>query len=148
MANKLKNMEFTSVDLVGKGANQEADIRLYKSATEQATEAEKNIFKRFLGWLRENPAEAEIEPQTHTTDEAFLIYTDALAKSIQSIHADDTLTDDQRVELLSKSFDQYNAAMDRAVEPQEKPLADTLEKNGDIIEIEEVEWLSRPSGQK
>ena len=66
MATKLKNMRLTSVDLVKAGANQEADICLYKSAdaepttqeaTESPTEREKNIFKRFIGWLRENPTE-------------------------------------------------------------------------------------------
>lgn len=31
MANKLKNLRLTSVDLVRRGANQEADICLYKS---------------------------------------------------------------------------------------------------------------------
>ncbi len=31
MANKLKNLRLTSVDLVEAGANQEADICLYKS---------------------------------------------------------------------------------------------------------------------
>ena len=30
MANMLKNMKLTSVDLVGRGANQEADICLFK----------------------------------------------------------------------------------------------------------------------
>ena len=30
MATKLKNMRLTSVDLVGRGANQEADICLFK----------------------------------------------------------------------------------------------------------------------
>lgn len=30
MANKLKNMRLTSVDLVARGANQEADICLFK----------------------------------------------------------------------------------------------------------------------
>jgi len=32
MANKLKNIQLTSVDLVRAGANQEADICLFKSA--------------------------------------------------------------------------------------------------------------------
>ncbi len=36
MANKLKNLRLTSVDLVKAGANQEADICLYKSLEPQA----------------------------------------------------------------------------------------------------------------
>ena len=53
MANKLKKMHLTSVDLVRRGANQEADICLYKGLdpsepTETPTEQETNIFKRFI----------------------------------------------------------------------------------------------------
>jgi len=54
MATKLKNMKLTSVDLVKVGANQEADICLYKSADEDPIEAETNIFKRFVNWFLEN----------------------------------------------------------------------------------------------
>ena len=53
MATKLKKMKLTSVDLVRAGANQEADICLFKSAdppeaTESPTEAETNIFRKYL----------------------------------------------------------------------------------------------------
>ena len=72
MATKLKNMRLTSVDLVRAGANQEADICLFKSAdtetppeaTGSPTEPEKNILKRFIAWLEKNPTEAENEPHS------------------------------------------------------------------------------------
>ena len=69
MATKLKKLKLTSVDLVRAGANQEADICLYKSADPQETtegpaEDEKNIFKRFLAFIRGTPAEAENEPHS------------------------------------------------------------------------------------
>lgn len=38
MAQKLKNVELTSVDLVREGANQEADICLFKSLNGQPSE--------------------------------------------------------------------------------------------------------------
>ena len=41
MAQKLKNMELTSVDLVRAGANQEADICLFKSLNGQPPEEPK-----------------------------------------------------------------------------------------------------------
>ncbi len=40
MANKLKNLRLTSVDLVKAGANQEADICLYKSLEGQTDNPE------------------------------------------------------------------------------------------------------------
>ena len=44
MATKLKNMRLTSVDLVKSGANQKADICLFKSAEEEQPDPE-NIYK-------------------------------------------------------------------------------------------------------
>ena len=38
MATMLKNMRLTSVDLVGRGANQEADICLFKGLDPNSTE--------------------------------------------------------------------------------------------------------------
>lgn len=81
------------------------------------TERETSIFKRVLGWLLENTTETEdlekSAPEEPTEDQTILRYTDALAKSIQSIHADGTMTDREKVEMLQKSFDQFNAAVDK-----------------------------------
>lgn len=117
MATKLKKMKLTSVDLVRAGANQEADICLFKSAdppeaTESPTEPEKNIFKRFIAWLKENPTEAGTEPHSHiekaeeTPDLEFL-YKSALAESLHSIMQDDTLTDIQKKDMSETSLRQY-----------------------------------------
>ena len=117
MATKLKKMKLTSVDLVRAGANQEADICLFKSAdppeaTESPTEPEKNIFKRFIAWLRENPTEAENEPHSHiengeeTPDLEFL-YKSALAESLHSIMTDETLTEIEKKEMTEESLRQY-----------------------------------------
>lgn len=120
MATKLKDLKLTSVDLVRAGANQEADICLFKSAdpaytpeaTEGLTEPEKNIFKRFLDWLRENPTEAENEPQNHiekADDPAVLdaLYKSAIIESITSITNDQNLNDDDKLAMVEKSLDQF-----------------------------------------
>ena len=118
MATKLKNLQLTSVDLVRSGANQEADICLFKSAEapgapETPTEPEKNIFKQFINWLRKNPQEAEIEalnPVTKAEDTAE-IYKSAITESIQSIMADDDLTPEEKSDMMAKSLSQYHAKM-------------------------------------
>lgn len=128
MATKLKNMRLTSVDLVKAGANQEADICLYKSADaehtsqeapEAPTEVEKNIFKRFIGWLRDGGAEDGTEPDgtiekgndPEPDAEPADIYKSAILESVHSILADDSLTNDQKSAMIEKSLDQYHDAM-------------------------------------
>lgn len=115
MATKLKNMHLTSVDLVRAGANQEADICLYKSAepTEQPTERETNILKRFIRWLTENPAEAQQEPAAPVEkgDDPAEIYKSAITESIQSIAADDSISAEEKNDMIAKSIDQYHDAM-------------------------------------
>lgn len=133
MATKLKNMKLTSVDLVRSGANQEADICLYKSDTPQEgtgspTEGEKNIFKRFIAWLRENHTEAaseltdpdEIEKAYTTFDQVndtresrdlLWRYTDALTCSIHSIIDDRDLDKDAKIQMMNQSLEQFSEAM-------------------------------------
>ena len=138
MATKLKNMRLTSVDMVRNGANQEADICLFKSADPeenpaQPTTEEKNIFKRFVNWLRENPTAASgeaVDPETvekdYTTfeslnaarenNEKLWQYTSALTESIRSIQMDQDLDKDQKYKLMAQSLDQFDAAMDDLIE--------------------------------
>lgn len=138
MATKLKNMRLTSVDLVRNGANQEADICLFKSADPnedpvQPTTEEKNIFKRFIHWFRENHAEADGEPvdpenvekdystfdsltASRENNEKLWQYTNALTESIQSIMRDQDLDKDQKYQLMAQSLDQFDEAMDKLIE--------------------------------
>lgn len=54
MANRLKNLRLTSVDLVKAGANQEADICLYKSVEPQTEPAGfDNIEEEFFDEIEE-----------------------------------------------------------------------------------------------
>lgn len=118
MATKLKNMKLTSVDLVRAGANQEADICLFKSADppeapESPTDEEKNIFKRFIDWIRKNPTEAATEPPSpiEKADEApdlEYIYKSALAESLHSIMQDESLTKAEKKDMAEDSILQYS----------------------------------------
>lgn len=131
MATKLKNLRLTSVDLVKAGANQEADICIYKSADEEGssqeapetpTETEKNIFKRFLGWLRENPVEdvQEDESPIEEPEDPADVYKSAFTESIQSIVADTTLSEEERTSMIEKSISQYHDKMvELAMQPDE-----------------------------
>lgn len=165
MANKLKNMHLTSVDLVRNGANQEADICLFKSAEEtptQPTAEEKNIFKRFLNWLRENHAEEDSEPEDpieKADEEPDLVdvYKNAITESIQSITADETLSASEKYDMIAKSLDEYHEAMldlldlAKAAEDEEEDDEDEtddweedgddddVDKSADIYDIEDIE---------
>ena len=131
MATKLKNMKLTSVDLVRSGANQEADICLFKSADDPATqprEHETGIFKRFLKWLRENPDENPEDTITkdcttfdqindnRENEEKLWRYTDALNTSIRSICQDDDLDRDGKASMMLTSLRQFSDAMEELIQ--------------------------------
>ena len=173
MATKLKNMKLKSVDLVKAGANQEAHIRLHKSADttsqeapEAPTEAEKNIFKRFLGWLHEGLTDFDYEPENPITksddpeiDDTANIYKSAIAESVHSIIADESLSAEEKNDMIEKSLDQYHEKMMELVkadffededDDEEDAPANETEDQGQLLdpddddtpdfeEIEEVE---------
>lgn len=121
MATKLKKMKLTSVDLVRAGANQEADICLYKSADPQEAaegpaEDEKSIFKRFLAFIRGTPTKAENEPHSPVEKaeepaDIESIYKSALVDSIHSIYTDDNLTDIEKKAMAEQSIGQFQERM-------------------------------------
>lgn len=121
MATKLKKMKLTSVDLVRAGANQEADICLYKSADPQEaaegpTEDEKSIFKRFLAFIRGTPTKAENEPHSPVEKaeepaDIESIYKSALVDSIHSIYTDENLTDIEKKAMAEQSIGQFQERM-------------------------------------
>lgn len=167
MANKLKNMKLTSVDLVKAGANQKADIRLYKSADGTTTqdEAEKGIFKRFLNWLYETTASDEAIAGMEDSDpvekgdnpETADIYKSAITESIQSIIADKSLSTEEKNDMVEKSLEQYHEKMmglakaepEQIPDPEDDPEDDNIDDEPtadsedipepDYDEIEEVE---------
>lgn len=153
MATKLRNLRMTSVDLVRNGANQKADICLFKSAdpTEDPTTPtteEKNIFKRFLDWFRENPTdelEEPADPIEKADEEPCLveIYKSAITESLQSIAADDSLSETEKNDMIAKSLDEYHEAMLSlfGFDFEEESLQKAAEEDGEIDwgEDEEVE---------
>ena len=177
MATKLKNMRLTSVDMVRAGANQAADICLFKSAdpteaTDPPTDEEKNIFKRFLEFVRKGATERENEPEddiekdystfdmlnsTRENNEKLWRYTDALTCSIRSIQEDHDLDKEEKLQMMMKSLNEFDAAMKQLLEalcdaPSTREGAikaaksisaldhffEGVEKSGEIEEIEEI----------
>jgi hypothetical protein len=157
MATKLRNLKLTSVDMVRAGANQEADILLYKSAypqegSELPTEQEKNIFKQFIGWLRKNAPEGINKPsdtiekdystfnsisENRDKEEKLWRYTSALTDSIRSIMVDNELDSSSKCELMKKSLAQFDKAMGELIETLCQ--AQTVDDNYDYIEEVEVQ---------
>ena len=86
---KLKNMKLTSVDLVRAGANQAADISLFK--TDAAT------FQEVTADRKEQ--------------EKLWSFNDALMQSVRSIQEDKDLDEETRQDLLQESWEQYCNAM-------------------------------------
>lgn len=129
MATKLKNLRLTSVDLVRAGANQEADICLYKSAGQDPPAArDEGIFKRFLNWLRDNPneevPEEPVEKDFVTFDQVnnnrenqdqLWRYIDALGCSLRSIQEDQGLGNQQRAVQMQESVQQFTNAMNALI---------------------------------
>lgn len=168
MATRLKNLRLTSVDMVRNGANQEADICLFKSTDPeedpvQPTAAEKNIFKRFINWMRENHADAPqddedtVEKDYTTFDsltaarennEKLWQYTNALTESIRSIQMDQDLDKDQKYQLMAQSLDQFDEAMDQLIEAlcEAAPPAG-LAKSDPEEEEDEAEWDDDPEDE-
>lgn len=162
MANKLKNMKLTSVDLVKAGANQKANIRLYKSADGTTTqeEAEKGIFKRFLNWLYETTASDEAIAGMEDSDpvekgddpETADIYKSAINESIQSIMTDESLSAEEKRDMVEKSLEQYHEKMielakakyKKTPEPENDPEDDPEDDNIDDEPTADSEDIPEP----
>lgn len=170
MATKLKNMRLTSVDLVRAGANQAADICLYKSetppeATESPAEPEKNVLKRFLALLEKTFTEAENEPLSPQEDpvekefstfgeieeemsyeDRMWRYADALDESIVSIYNDDDLTRDQKLRMMMRSLDEFGDAMveffQELLDHDEEPEEEEPEPEEERVEYDEIEEIN------
>ncbi len=149
MATKLKNMHLTSVDLVRFGANQEADICLFKSETppqraEAPTEEEMSLFGKFVRWLKTVCAEPQTDAEEEWEDaeekglenaEKSAAYAKAFAKSVQSIHEDVTITPDQKIEMIQKSINEFTEAVESIEKSALEPELNEADVIDEIIEI-------------
>lgn len=118
MATKLKKMEFNSVDMVRSGANQEADICLFKSADQETS-----IFKKFINWLTgsDQAEEPEVVEKDYSTfnqitngrekQEKLWQYTSAMTDSLCSIQDDHDLDAAGKERMMRQSLEQFTAAM-------------------------------------
>lgn len=115
MANKLKKIELTSVDMVRRGANQESFFRLFKSA------GDGNFLKQFLDRLRKKTTDDTIAKDYTTFDQIndnresedkLWRYADALTCSIRSIRDDNDLDRDTKASMMLTSLRQFDEAME------------------------------------
>lgn len=121
---KLKKMKLNSVDFVRRGANQAADIALYKSddyvPDDDGEDEERNSFfksisdgitsvlKKAFGDGSE-PSESIDVAKAESDLTAF---TNMLGESFSSIMKDDTLDDSERVGMIQKSLSEFNDTLD------------------------------------
>lgn len=139
MANKLKNLSVTSVDLVDQGANPDAHIRLFKRGAEpqedEPTESEKGLFKKFLHWFSKGYEDAQkgADPEGDVQKDAKMFaetlnreamrqitseifdFCYALSDSLSSIICDKDLTADSKQAMMSQSLKEFGETMDNAV---------------------------------
>ena len=111
--NKLKNMKLNSVDFVPKGANQHADIELFKSAPE--VPAREGVFKSFVDWLTKGAPETFDQTKAQKRiREKLRQFSYALDDSFESILESDMSADDKKA-MLRESLDQFRAAVDTMI---------------------------------
>ena len=122
--NKLKNMKLTSVDFVPKGANQHADIELFKSAP--VSPAREGFFKSLVDWLTKGaPGTFEQTLSTEDMRGKLWQYSHALDDSFESILESD-MSADEKKQMLRESLEQFRSAVDGMIEAvnKENPAAD------------------------
>ena len=113
---KLKKMNLNSVDFVRRGANPEAHIMLKKSYDDP--EENKNVWqslaeslKKAFGALNHTEQdEPELDIQKSADDMQY--FTECLSKSYDSIMADPTLSNEERLEMLEKSTNEFTDTME------------------------------------
>lgn len=113
--NKLSNMKLSSVDLVNRGANQDANIVFYKSDTspdESYRQSLKKAFDYLKGLFKDD------EPETVEKSDIvkeYDSYATQLLKSFDSIIDDTELDTESKTEKMQKSIQEFSAFMTSAV---------------------------------
>lgn len=143
---KLKKMKLNSVDFVRRGANQEAHIALKKSAdyTPDDEEEKQSFFKSLSDSIASAIKKAFGEEDAGeymdvTKAEHDLTYfTDVLGESFSSIMKDDSLTQEERIGMISKSMTEFNDTLDGYLSSYDiAPINKAfLEKGDDEMKIE------------
>lgn len=137
--NKLKNMKLTSVDFVPKGANQHADIELFKSAP--ASPAREGFFRSLVDWLTKGaPGTFEQTLSTEDMRGKLWQYSHALDDSFESILESD-MSADEKKQMLRESLEQFRSAVDGMIEAVNKgnPAAEpTAEPEVDKVRCDKM----------
>ncbi len=131
MATKLKNLSVTSVDLVDRGANPDAHIRLFKRKQETDTDTDEGIIRKFLAWLKKGYEDAaggggNVDEPVNNVEKDATTFADnisreqmravtsemydccyALSDSLCSIICDKDLSADAKKTLMSQSLDEF-----------------------------------------
>ncbi len=129
--NKLKNMKLTSVDFVPKGANQHADIELFKSAP--ASHAREGFFKSLVDWLTKGaPGTFEQTLSTEDMRGKLWQYSHALDDSFESI-LDSDMSADEKKQMLRESLEQFRSAVDGMSEAVNTVAESTAEPEVDKV---------------
>ena len=120
---KLSNVNLKSVDMVNQGANQEADICLFKSAdgdpqSEAEPREETSILTNILNLLKNTFATGEereedmnIQKMQNDSD----VYLEAFQESVDSIIGSNIIDDKTRKSLLAKSLRQFTETFERDI---------------------------------
>lgn len=140
MKTKLKNLSVTSVDLVDRGANPDAHVRLFKrKETEPERDPDASLFQKFMAWLAKgfqdattpggegpgtvDPPEGAVEKEAQTfsdniTREQLREVTSemfdncyALSDSFCSIICDKDMDTDAKEAMMLKSLDEFAQAV-------------------------------------
>lgn len=147
MANKLKDLRITKVDLVDAGANQRADVMLYKHAPEEKKEEAEDEKNEGLGGLVKTIAKklgiiqkdarsfADVQAERSLCNACVEVHDMAksLLESMDSVLCDTTAKD--RAGALKQNIDQFCAAAKSAVDKYATPKAASVEKREEQIEM-------------
>lgn len=152
MANKLKDMELTSVDLCKRGANPMADIKLFKSADNplkggrQMNQNESGLFRRFLSRVEKALQEAQSTTITKADSAADLHHmTQAIEKSIGSIIADDSLSAVEKAEMMAESLQDFTMDATEGIQKWSQ-AADVFKDDDDLDEDPDDDWEDGEDG--
>ena len=121
-ATKLKKMKLNSVDLVRRGANQEAHIALAKSdypieddfvdTSKSFPDKVKDAFNTLAKAFNMKAVDEDVSMDIQKADDTLNLYVDALSESFNSIMKDDGVDLDEKVEMIGKSLSEFNETLD------------------------------------
>ena len=121
MAQKLKKMKYTSVDVVGRGANPDADIKILKSMQEGGDNDLNGLEKIVMKIVKALNINADsIQGVEKALDQAVhkevFFSTYALNESISNVLSDNSLTAVQKMEALKENLEDFNTDIAKSFE--------------------------------